>query len=153
MTKRLNKILTGIDIISIHGSQETAIDNICFDSRKAETGSLFVAFKGTVSDGHEFIDDTISKGAVAIICEQLPKKVKKGIAYVRVNDSHMALGLAASNFYDKPTENLKLVGVTGTNGKTSIVTLLYGLFTALGYKCGLLSTIKNMVSLYRIPYS
>jgi len=145
MAKKLNDILKGIQTISIHGKQDIEIENICFDSRKAVKGCLFVAFKGTISDGHKYIDDTLDKGANAIICEVLPKDLKQKATYIQVEDSHSALGVVASNFYNNPTENIKLVGVTGTNGKTSIATLLYNLFTNLGFKCGLLSTIKNMV--------
>jgi UDP-N-acetylmuramoyl-L-alanyl-D-glutamate--2,6-diaminopimelate ligase len=145
MAITLKNILKDIKPLSIQGSPDTEISQVCFDSRKVTNNSLFVAVKGTTSDGHQFISDTIDKGATAIICENLPENRMDGITYIKVKDSHSALGIAASNFFDNPSSKLKLVGVTGTNGKTSIVTLHYQLFTALGYKCGLLSTIKNLI--------
>ena len=145
MKKRLSDILKDIDNISIHVEKHKEINFICFDSRKVNKGDLFIAVKGTVSDGHLFINQTIEKGACAIICEDLPEELSAEVTYIRVKDSHDALGKAASNFFDNPSSKLKLVGTTGTNGKTSIVTLSYLMFKGLGYKCGLLSTIKNII--------
>jgi UDP-N-acetylmuramoyl-L-alanyl-D-glutamate--2,6-diaminopimelate ligase len=128
------------------GSTNVAITAISFDSRKIEKDSLFVATKGTQSDGHKYIEETISKGAIAVLCEELPKKINEKITYIKVSDTTAALGIVASNFYDNPSESLLLVGVTGTNGKTTIVTLLFNLFKKLGYKAGLISTVKNQIN-------
>src|SRR5688572_24519954 len=117
------------------------ISGITFDSRKVERGSLFVAVAGTQSDGHSFINKAIELGAKVIVCERLPETVVENVTFVTVKDSSHALGVMASNFYDNPSEKLKLTGVTGTNGKTTTATLLYQLFTNLGYKVGLLSTV------------
>src|SRR5690554_1734379 len=116
-----------------------------FDSRNISEHDVFVAIKGTVSNGHEFIDTAIEQGAIAIVCETLPENIKQGITYVQVESSSKALAIMASNFYQNPSENLKLVGVTGTNGKTTIASLLYQLFKKAGFKVGLLSTVKIMV--------
>jgi UDP-N-acetylmuramoyl-L-alanyl-D-glutamate--2,6-diaminopimelate ligase len=121
------------------------IDNLQIDSRKVQKGSLFIAIKGVRADGHSYIDATIEKGAVAIVCETMPADIKEGVTYVQVENSSEAAGWIAHNFYGQPSEKLKLVGVTGTNGKTTIATLLYKLFTALEYKCGLLSTVQNHI--------
>jgi UDP-N-acetylmuramoyl-L-alanyl-D-glutamate--2,6-diaminopimelate ligase len=147
----LKDILYKTGILDVSGSTEISIGDICFDSRKAREGSLFVAVKGTQVDGHHYIKTVIEQGAVAIICEQLPKNLKEGITYVRVSDSAAALAHIASNFYGNPSERLKLVGITGTNGKTTTATLLYQLFRSLGYGVGLLSTVKNLVNDQVIP--
>lgn len=115
------------------------------DSRKAGPGTLFVAVRGTVTDGHNFIETAIRQGAAAILCEELPAKIDPAIAYVRVQDTARAMGLATANFYDHPSQKIKLIGVTGTNGKTSVATLLFRLFRLLGYRCGLLSTVQNQI--------
>jgi UDP-N-acetylmuramoyl-L-alanyl-D-glutamate--2,6-diaminopimelate ligase len=122
-----------------------AITSICFDSRSVKSGSLFVAIKGTLSDGHLFISSAIASGAVAIVCEKLPDELAGKITYVTVKDSAHSLGIIATNFYDNPSSKIKLVGVTGTNGKTTVATLLYKLFTSLTHKCGLLSTVENRI--------
>jgi UDP-N-acetylmuramoyl-L-alanyl-D-glutamate--2,6-diaminopimelate ligase len=124
---------------------DTDIKGISFDSRKVEPAFVFVAVTGTLSDGHVFIEKAIDSGARAIVCEKLPETVKEGVTYVTVKNSAQALGIMASNFYDNPSEQLKLVGVTGTNGKTTTVTLLYQLFSALGYNVGLISTVENRI--------
>ncbi len=121
------------------------------DSRKVGPGSLFIAIRGTVADGHNFIDTAIKQGAAAILCEELPENTAEGVAYVRVQDSARTMGLIAANFYNQPSQKLKLVGVTGTNGKTSVATLLFRLFRALGYRCGLLSTVQNQIDDQIIP--
>ncbi len=121
------------------------VKGICFDSRKAAPGSLFVAVKGSTSDGHNFIEKAIELGAIAVICEILPKGLNDSVTYVTVKNSAAALGIIASNFYGNPSESLKLVGVTGTNGKTTVATLLYKLFGALGMHAGLLSTVENRI--------
>ena len=140
--KKLQDILYGVSIESIIGSTAILIKGIEFDSRKVEKETLFVAQKGVILDGYDFISDAIEQGAVAIICEKIPEKCVMGIVYVVVTSASEALGLIAANFYDNPSKNLKLIGLTGTNGKTTVASLLFELFTALGYHCGLISTIK-----------
>jgi UDP-N-acetylmuramoyl-L-alanyl-D-glutamate--2,6-diaminopimelate ligase len=144
MGRKLEHIIKGITC-NIAGHADIEINNLVFDSRAVVQGDLFVAVRGTNIDGHEFIDKAIANGAIAVICEDAPPAVTEKIAVVKVQDSSKALGIAASNFYDNPSLSLKLVGVTGTNGKTSIVTLLHRLFNEFGYKSGLLSTIRNLV--------
>lgn len=143
--KQLKDILYKTGIEEVAGQTSTLIESVCFDSRKAVPGCLFVAIRGTASDGHKFIDQVIENGAAAIVCEELPKDLKAGIAYVRVRDAAQALALICANFYDNPSAKLKLIGVTGTNGKTTSVTLLHTLFSRLGYKTGLLSTVRNLI--------
>ncbi len=142
---KLNKILGNINARFISGTLDKEITSVCFDSRAVQKGSLFVAVEGSALDGHDFIEKAIESGAVAVICQKFPDK-KTDATVIQVNDSHTVLGITASNFFGNPSEKLRLVGVTGTNGKTTTVTLLYRLFTKLGYKCGLLSTIKNYVA-------
>ncbi|MES2138253.1 MAG: UDP-N-acetylmuramoyl-L-alanyl-D-glutamate--2,6-diaminopimelate ligase [Bacteroidota bacterium] len=149
--KLLKDILYKVGLVEIVGSTNVAIAAISFDSRKIEMDSLFVAVKGTLSDGHKYIDDTIAKGAVAVLCEELPNTLNDKITYIKVNDASVALGIVAGNFYDNPSENLVLVGVTGTNGKTTTVTLLFSLFKKMGYNVGLLSTVKNQINNEIIP--
>lgn len=121
------------------------IQNICFDSRQVKQGDLFIATRGTVVDGHEFIGTAIAQGATAVVCETLPTEMPENVSFIQVKNSSEALGIIASNFYQRPSENLTLVGVTGTNGKTTIATLLYQLMRKLGFKAGLLSTVCNYV--------
>lgn len=121
------------------------VKGICSDSRKVKEGFAFIAVKGTLSDGHEFIEKAITSGASVIVCEKMPGTIQDNVTYVTVKDSAFALGVIASNFYSTPSEKLKLVGVTGTNGKTTTVTLLYKLFSALGYNVGLISTVDNRI--------
>ena len=139
-------LLRNIDVVEIIGNIDKNITEINFDSRKVSKGSLFIATPGTNVDGHNFIEQAINKGAIAIICENLPSVIKKDITYVKVDNSLKALGIAASNYFDNPSDNLKVVGVTGTNGKTTIATLLYKTFKTAGYKVGLLSTVKNLIN-------
>lgn len=143
--KLLKDILYKVSLKSVAGVTDLEIVSIQFDSRKVEKGCLFVATKGTQSDGHAFIEKAIESGAVAILCEDLPANLNPSICYVEVADSSLALGLVASNFYNNPSSKLKLVGVTGTNGKTTCVTILFNLFRALGYNTGLLSTVENKI--------
>jgi UDP-N-acetylmuramoyl-L-alanyl-D-glutamate--2,6-diaminopimelate ligase len=145
--------LKGVETLEIIGSQEKEISSVCFDSRKAGSNSLFVATKGTQVDGHTFIDQTIVAGATTIVCEILPSQQKENITYILVADSSKALGLIAANFYDNPSSKLKLVGITGTNGKTTIGTLLFKLFRELGYNVGLISTVENKINDQIIPSS
>jgi UDP-N-acetylmuramoyl-L-alanyl-D-glutamate--2,6-diaminopimelate ligase len=149
--KLLRDILYKTNLQEVHGSTNIAVTSITFDSRKVVKDSLFVAIKGTQSDGHTFIDKAIESGAIAIVCEQLPENRSEKISYVRVNDSSVALGFMAANFYDQPSESLKLIGVTGTNGKTTTVTLLYHLFRALNIKTGMFTTVRNMINTEEIP--
>lgn len=141
----LSDILQNIPIEERIGNDSMNIANIQFDSRKVTKNSLFIAIKGTEIDGHVFIDNAINSGAIAILCENLPTEQIENICYVKVKDSSEALGLAASAWHDFPSEKLTLVGVTGTNGKTTTATLLYQVFKKLGYKVGLLSTIQNYI--------
>jgi UDP-N-acetylmuramoyl-L-alanyl-D-glutamate--2,6-diaminopimelate ligase len=127
------------------------ITEIVLDSRRIVPGSLFAALRGTQSDGHQFIPTAAEKGALAVLCEALPETLQPGITYIVVPDSALALGLVASSFYDDPSQHLKLIGVTGTNGKTSVATFLFQLFRALGYRCGLLSTVQNQIEDEIIP--
>jgi UDP-N-acetylmuramoyl-L-alanyl-D-glutamate--2,6-diaminopimelate ligase len=127
------------------GNTAVAIRELHFDSRNVGLDDLFVAIRGTLSDGHDYIKKACEKGAIAIVCEEIPKDIINGITYVQVTDSQHALAIMAANFYQNPSENLKLIGVTGTNGKTTISTLLFNLFKAAGYEVGLLSTVKIMV--------
>jgi UDP-N-acetylmuramoyl-L-alanyl-D-glutamate--2,6-diaminopimelate ligase len=140
--KKLQDILYGVSIESIVGSTAIRIKDIEFDSRKIKKENLFIAQKGVVLDGHDFIFNAIEQGAVAIVCEKLPEKCATGIVYVLVASTSEALGHIAANFYDNPSKNLKLIGVTGTNGKTTVASLLFELFTSIGYPCGLISTVK-----------
>lgn len=149
--KNLKDILYRTSIEAIKGSTDKTISKIEFDSRKVSSGDVFVAIKGTVADGHQYINKCIEQGAVAIVCETFPEKIVDGITYVQVNNSHKALAFMAANYYDNPSEKLKLVGVTGTNGKTTIATLLYTMFEKAGYKSGLLSTVKVKVHQAEFP--
>ena len=142
----LSDLLQNISLKSTFGNSEIEVTGIQFDSRKVEDGSVFVATRGTATDGHDFIGAAIEKGAKAIICEIQPSDKQDGVTYIQVENSSDALGRMASAWYDFPSSKLKLVGVTGTNGKTTIATLLYQMFRELGYKTGLLSTVCNYVN-------
>ena len=142
----LNDILNNIEIQKVIGNTERDIASIQFDSRKVEKDALFVAVKGTITDGHKYIDKASDLGASVVICEILPKEIDSTVSYIQVPDSSKALGIAASNYYDNPSKKLILVGVTGTNGKTTIASLLYEMFEKRGYPCGLLSTIENKIN-------
>lgn len=141
----LKDILYKVAIEAVKGSTEIAINAIDFDSRKIEANDVFIAIRGAVADGHEYIETAISKGAVAIICDTFPENIAQGVTYIQVKDTNRALAFIASNYYGNPSANLKLVGITGTNGKTTIASLLFQLFKKAGYKVGLLSTVKNVV--------
>lgn len=143
--KQLKDILYKVGIEAVHGATDITISKIEFDSRKIELNDVFVAIRGTLSDGHDYIEKALSLGAVAIICEEFPSVIVNGVTYIKVKDSNEALAFLAANYFDNPSENIKLVGVTGTNGKTTIASLLYQLFKKAGYKVGLLSTVKIMV--------
>jgi UDP-N-acetylmuramoyl-L-alanyl-D-glutamate--2,6-diaminopimelate ligase len=143
--KQLKDILYKVGIEAVQGATDITISKIEFDSRKIELNDVFVAIRGTLSDGHDYIEKALSLGAMAVVCEEFPSVIVNGVTYVKVKDSNEALAFLAANYYDNPSENIKLVGVTGTNGKTTIASLLYQLFKKAGYKVGLLSTVKIMV--------
>lgn len=147
----LKDILYKVSLTSSYGNMAVEVNGICFDSRKVQPGSLFVAVRGTQSDGHDYITKAILQGAVAIVCEKLPDTINEALVYVTVKSSAEALGIIASNFYGNPSEKLKLTGVTGTNGKTTTATLLYQLFSRLGYRAGLISTVENRIADQVIP--
>jgi UDP-N-acetylmuramoyl-L-alanyl-D-glutamate--2,6-diaminopimelate ligase len=149
--KVLKDILYKVSLTSTIGDMERRISGIVFDSRNVEERSAFVAVRGTQVDGHEFIATALEKGASVIVCERLPEVVQEGITYVQVVSSARALGIMASNFFDNPSEKIKVVAVTGTNGKTTTVTLLHQLFVAMGYSTGLLSTVENKINSEIIP--
>ena len=143
--KVLKDILYKVNIKSVSGDTGVTINDIHFDSRKVKLNDVFVATRGSLSDGHDYIKNAENQGALAVICEEIPKEKINGVTYVEVEDSKKALAYISANYFDDPSEKLKLVGVTGTNGKTTIATLLYDLFSKAGFKCGLLSTVKVMV--------
>jgi len=149
--KLLSEILYKVRLEEIHGVTHSAISSVTFDSRNVKKDSLFLAIRGEKADGHQFIEQAISSGAIAIVCEQLPKSLNENITYIKVKNSNQALGNIACNFYDNPSEKLKLIGITGTNGKTTTVTLLFNLFRSLGYSCGLISTVQNKINNNVIP--
>src|SRR5688572_127501 len=141
----LKDILYKVAIESVTVSTEIAIGQLHFDSRKVEKNDIFIAIRGTISDGHDFIEKAIELGASAVICDTLPVSLINGVTYVCVKDTNAALAFMAANFYGNPSQKLKLVGITGTNGKTTIASLLYQLFKKAGFKVGLLSTVKILV--------
>ena len=143
--KQLKDILYKVHIEAVHGATDITISKIEFDSRKIELNDVFVAIRGTLSDGHDYIEKALSLGVIAVICEEFPSVLVNGVTYIKVKDSNEALAFLAANYYENPSENIRLVGVTGTNGKTTIASLLYQLFKKAGYKVGLLSTVKIMV--------
>lgn len=149
--KLLKDILYKSPIIEVRGSTNIAITSISMDSRQVEKHSLFVAVKGSSSDGHKFIKTAIENGAIAIVCEDMPENTDESITFIKVKNSSLSLGFIACNFYDQPSEKLKLVGITGTNGKTTTATLLFQLFRALGYNVGLISTVQNQINNEIIP--
>jgi len=148
---RLQDILYKVSIRSVIGKTDIEVKDIQIDSRKVKQGCVFVAAKGVAADGHQFIEKAIGSGAVAVICETMPSSISDDIVYVQAENSAAAAGYMAHNFFGQPSEKMKIVGVTGTNGKTTIATLLYKLFTSLGYKCGLLSTVENHIGDKVVP--
>ncbi len=147
----IKDILYKVSLIATYGDMERKVSDVVFDSRKVLENSAFVAVKGTQVDGHDFILLALEKGATTIICEQLPETLAEGITYIQVVDSAKALGIMAANFYGNPSEKIKVVAVTGTNGKTTTVTLLHQLFVRMGYSTGLLSTVENKINEEVIP--
>lgn len=144
--KKLSDLLYKVSIEKLIGNVGSSIKNISFDSRKIESGYIFFAIKGYDLDGHKYIPQAITQGATVVVCEELPEELSDYVTYVQVKNSSIALGIVASNFYDNSSEKLTLAGITGTNGKTTTTTLLYNLFTQLGFRCALLSTIENRIS-------
>ena len=144
--KLLKDILHNVNVQTLIGDDKNSINKIVFESKKCEVNTLFCAIPGNVFDGHKFIDDAIISGATAIVCEKLPKKLKEGITYIKVRDSRESLSFISSNFFENPSKKIKVIGVTGTNGKTTIATLLFNLFRQLKYNCGLISTIENRIN-------
>ncbi|CAM1334042.1 UDP-N-acetylmuramoyl-L-alanyl-D-glutamate--2,6-diaminopimelate ligase [Tenacibaculum aestuariivivum] len=144
--KKLKDILNKVVVQKVHGNTNVVINTIQFDSRLVKQDDVFVAQKGVLVNGHQFIEKAIDLGALVVVCENIPVDKKQGVTYVEVEDSNLALAIMAANFYNNPSTKLQLVGVTGTNGKTTIATLLYQLFKKAGYKVGLLSTVKVMVN-------
>jgi len=149
--KVLKDILYKAGLQEILGTTSVELNSVKFSSREVEKGCLFVAVRGTVTDGHEFIQQAVDAGAAAIVCESFPKMIRQGVTYVRVSDSSVALSVICGNFFDNPSAKLKLIGITGTNGKTTTATLLFHLFRRLGYRCGLISTVQNQVNEEVLP--
>ena len=143
--KLLKDILYKVAVNAIYGTTDMSVNHIVFDSRSIVEKDLFVAQRGVTVDGHNYIEKAIRLGATTIVCELTPSELNPDITYVKVEDSNIAMAIMASNYYDNPSRKLKLVGITGTNGKTTIATLQYNLFRKAGYKVGLLSTVKIMV--------
>lgn len=148
---KLQDILYNVRLKSVFGATNLDVKDIQIDSRKVSDGSVFIAIKGALNDGHNFINTAIGNGARVIICEDVPALMNEGITYLQVENCNEAVAYMAHHFYDEPSLKLKLVGVTGTNGKTTIATLLYKLFTRLGYKCGLISTVQNQIGTTVVP--
>lgn len=144
--KILSDLLYKVAIEKVIGNVKTSVNNISFDSRKIEPKDIFFAIKGYDLDGHKYISTAIENGATVIICEDIPSEIKENITYIKVTNTSIALGITASNFYENPSKKIELIGITGTNGKTTTTTLLYNLFTQLGFKCALLSTIENKIA-------
>jgi len=146
MTKKCVDIIKNSDFVEVFGNENVEVNAITADSREVAQNFAYIAVKGTKTDGHTFINNAIDAGARIIVCEIIPDSLKENVTYIKVKNSSYALGIIASNFYDNPSKKLKLVGVTGTNGKTTTVTLLYNLFKGLGYKVGLISTVENIIN-------
>ncbi len=147
----LKDILYKVSIRSVKGNTDAVINDLQIDSRKVNTGDCFIAIKGVATDGHQYIDTAINNGAIVIVYEELPVSFVEKVTYIQVENSAIAAGFISHNFYGEPSLKLKLVGVTGTNGKTTIATILWKLFAALGYKCGLISTVQNQIGEQVIP--
>ncbi|HMQ00094.1 MAG TPA: Mur ligase domain-containing protein, partial [Cyclobacteriaceae bacterium] len=140
--KELRDILYKVSITATSGDMAVAVSGLSYDTRKTQRGDVFIAIKGLQVDGHLYIPQAIKAGAVAVVCERFPEQINPAVTYVAVKNSAEAAGIMAANFYDNPSAKLRLIGVTGTNGKTTVATLLYQLFTQLGYACGLISTVN-----------
>lgn len=149
--KKLKELIAAIKTKQIIGNIEVPVDALTIDSRKAGKGSLFFAQKGTITDGHQYIDPVIAAGATVIICEDIPVAIRESVTYVQVADVAAITGIVAAVFYDQPSAGMKVIGVTGTNGKTTVATLLHQLFQGLGYSCGLISTVQNHIGTTVVP--
>ncbi len=149
--KKLQDILYKVRLQSVNGSTDVNVNGIQIDSRKVTKGDVFVAIRGEKSDGHAFIEKAIQLGAIAVVCETMPASFTDGVVYLQVNNTHEAVAYMSHNFFEEPSLKIKLVGVTGTNGKTTIATILFKLFTELGFKCGLVSTVQNQIGNEIIP--
>ena len=148
---KLENILKVVNVLNLKGNADLEIEGIHMDSRMVKKGFMFVAVKGTQADGHNYISKAIENGATAVVCEQLPEKLDEHVTYIQLHDTEEAVGKLATTFYGDPTSKLDLIGVTGTNGKTTIATLLYNMFRAFGYKAGLISTVCNYIDGEAIP--
>lgn len=148
---KLQDLLKGLDVLEQKGASDMDINGVNIDSRQVQDGNMFIAVKGTAADGHAYIGKAIELGAKAVVCEDMPQELAEGVAYVRLANTEQNVGQIATNFYGDPTSKLKLVGVTGTNGKTTIATVLYNMFRSMGHKCGLLSTVCNYIDGEAIP--
>jgi len=149
--KQLQNILYKVHLKEVQGSTDKTVSGIAIDSRQVQNDYVFVALKGEKANGHNFIPKAIELGATVIVCEEMPNQIIDGITYLQVNNSHETVAIIAHQFYEEPSTKIKLVGVTGTNGKTTIATVLFKLFTQLGYKCGLISTVQNQIGNDIIP--
>jgi UDP-N-acetylmuramoyl-L-alanyl-D-glutamate--2,6-diaminopimelate ligase len=147
----LQDILYKVPLLSVNGTTDLPVKDIQIDSRKVSEGSVFVAIRGVQADGHQFIEKAVTQGAKAVVCEELPAAIQPGVTYIQVKNTHEAVAYMAHYFYGEPSRKLKLVGVTGTNGKTTIATILYKLFTELGYTSGLISTVENRIGTTVVP--
>lgn len=148
---KLEKLVSKLDVLAVQGDMERDITGVQIDSRQIVDGNLFVAVRGTVADGHNYIGKALEKGAVAVLCEEIPADAQEGVTYVKVANTEQSVGQVATTFYGDPTSKLKLVGVTGTNGKTTIATVLYEMFRYMGHKAGLLSTVCNYIDGEAVP--
>ena len=148
---KLSELLKAIQPVQIIGSTEKDITGVNIDSRLVAAGHLFMAMRGTQTDGHAYIPTAIEKGAIAVLCEDMPEETNPDVTYIQVKDSENAVGKVATTFYGDPTSKMELVGVTGTNGKTTIATLLYNTFRYFGYKVGLISTVCNYIDDRPVP--
>jgi len=148
---KLNRLIQDVEVSETHGGSEVEISAVTFDSRKVKPGTLFIAITGTIADGHAYIEKAVAKGAVAIVCEKLPETMDPGVAFSLTPDSRKALAIIAAEWYGHPSREISLVGITGTNGKTTIATLLYKVNTGLGYKAGILTTIEVIINGKRHP--
>jgi len=149
--KTIQHILSGISTQSVHGNDQAVISQICIDSRQVIAGAMFIALRGEHTDGHAYLDAVAAGGATAIVCEVLPSQLHPAVCYIQVQHTAAVAGLIAAAFYDHPSAELKLIGITGTNGKTTCATLMFQLFTALGYTCGLISTVQNQIGQRILP--
>ncbi|MDX1652827.1 MAG: UDP-N-acetylmuramoyl-L-alanyl-D-glutamate--2,6-diaminopimelate ligase [Brumimicrobium sp.] len=149
--KNLRDILYGASIKEVEGKTDVEIGKLVFDSRRVTKGDVFIAIRGSAVDGHDFIDSAVEKGSVAVVCEEKPAKLHAGVNYIVVEDSHYTLSVLANNYFDQPSKQLKLIGITGTNGKTTTTTLLYNLFKEMGRSVGLISTVVNKINDEAVP--